>query len=481
MSTQTKPVVLWFRSDLRLAANAALRAAAATGAPVIPVYILDDAAPGEARLGGASRWWLHHSLAALRDDIAKLGGQLLLLRGSTRDCLHQLISAYEPSAVHWNTVYEPWARELDQQLAAAFGADLELAQHGGSLLLEPGSLLNGSGAPFKVFTPFYKALLAQYDHVTPGALPAKLNWASAGGDAALDDWELLPTRPDWASGFVPAWTPGEAGAQAALERFIDDAMRQYTEQRDVPDVRGTSRLSPHLRCGEITPGQIWDTVQFAMASRAREQRGGTGFLREVVWREFSYHLLHFWPTLPHAPFRENFAHFPWQSDPDMLRAWQAGQTGYPLVDAGMRELWATGWMHNRVRMVVASFLVKHLLIPWQDGAAWFWDTLVDADLANNSASWQWVAGCGADAAPYFRIFNPVLQGTKFDPEGNYVKRWVPELAAVPAKHVHAPWEMKPAAAAAIGLQLGIDYPMPMVDHATARARALAAFEQIKTG
>jgi deoxyribodipyrimidine photo-lyase len=333
-----------------------------------------------------------------------------------------------------------------------------------------------------VFTPFYKTCLDLEPPKPPLPRPDKVptpdTWPA--GDA-LGDWGLLPSKPDWAGGMREAWEPGEAGAEARLVDFLDNTMAGYGDGRNRPDKPGTSRLSPHLHFGEISPHQCWHAVEDRLASGDGGGRGGRSFLRELVWREFSHHLLFHWPDLPAKPFRPEFGAFPWERDEEALKAWQQGRTGYPIVDAGMRELWQTGWMHNRVRMITASFLIKHLLVPWQDGEAWFWDTLVDADLANNAASWQWVAGSGADAAPYFRIFNPILQGKKFDPNGDYVRCYVPELANLDTAYLHAPWEAPAEALDQVGIKLGDTYPQPMVDHAKARQRALAAYQGIKNG
>ena len=477
--TREPPAIVWFRSDLRLGDHPALTAAAAGGRPVAAVFILDDSAPGRWRLGGAARWWLHHSLSRLAADLRARGGHLLLRRGDTPDILASLVSEVGADAVYWNRVHEPWAHELDELVRSKLHGQVELHRSPANLLVQPGQLLNGSGEPFKVFTPFYKKLLREVEPRAALPVPDNLQFAPQASSETLEAWRLLPTEPDWAAEFSARWEPGEDGAERALQQFAESTMSSYMDHRDSPQVRGTSRLSPHLRFGEISPVQVWHSIRQLAAARASDTRGAEGFLRELVWREFSYHLLHFWPQLPWEPFREQFAAFPWERDAEALAAWQQGRTGYPLVDAGMRELWQTGWMHNRVRMVVASFLVKHLMVPWQDGAEWFWDTLVDADLANNSASWQWVAGCGADAAPYFRIFNPILQGKKFDPEGDYVRRWVPELDRVPGPFIHEPWRMSAAAAAAAGVQLDLDYPLPIVDHAEARARALDAFNELQ--
>jgi deoxyribodipyrimidine photo-lyase len=346
--------------------------------------------------------------------------------------------------------------------------------------MEPWRIKTRQGEPYKVFTPFWKALRAAMPPDRPLAAPEHVRGVMSGPESdRLDDWGLLPTMPDWAGGLREAWTPGEAGARARLEAFLEEGLDRYADGRDRPDRSGTSRLSPHLHFGEVSPRQAWHGALGAQASRDLPERQVGAFLRELGWREFCLHLLHHWPRLPVQAWRSDFAAFAWAEDRAGLSAWQAGRTGYPIVDAGMRELWRTGWMHNRVRMVAASFLVKHLLIPWQDGEAWFWDTLVDADLASNAANWQWVAGSGADAAPYFRIFNPVLQGRRFDPDGAYVRQWVPELGRLPANHVHAPWEAPAAVLEGAGVRLGIDYPHPLVDHKAARKRALAAFDAIR--
>ncbi len=466
----TAPTVVWFRQDLRLADNPALDAAIARGAPLVAVYVLDDDTPGDWKAGGASRWWLHHSLASLAKNLDDLGQRLVLRRGAADEIIKALVEEVGAGAVFWNRCYEPSAIARDTKLKSGLGErDVEVASFNGSLLVEPWTVKTKSGDPFKVFTPFWRAVQEGDPMDAPSDRPEKLPAAPDGVDSDdLDDWELLPTKPDWAGGMRDAWTPGEAGARDRLARFLDDAIADYAAARDRPDSETTSRLSPHLHFGEISPRQVWQALDDA----DRAPKGTAKFRSELGWREFSYHLLHQFPKLPEENFRPEFDAFPWQPDEAHLRAWQRGRTGVPIVDAGMRELWGIGWMHNRVRMVVASFLVKHLLQPWQDGARWFWDTLVDADLANNSASWQWVAGCGADAAPYFRVFNPVLQGEKFDPKGDYVRCWVPELADVPDKYVHKPWEMGSPPK---------DYPAPLVDIGEGRRRALAAYDEVKGG
>jgi deoxyribodipyrimidine photo-lyase len=470
-----RPVIFWFRQDLRLADNPGLTAAVETGRPVVPVFILDDGAASPWPPGGAGRWWLHHSLAALGRDLEALAGRpaLGLRRGAAEAVLRGLVAGTGAAALFWNRCYEPAAIERDTHLKQCLGAEgIEIRSFAASLLHEPWTVKTAQDGPYQVFTPFYRAwsnrppappLPKPARIETPAILPASLD---------LADFRLLPKR-DWAAGFPRIWTPGEAGAMTRLDDFLGGPVAAYRRARDRPDHGGTSRLSPHLHFGEIGPRQIRAAVQLRCGPA-----DGEPYLRQLAWREFSHHLLFHFRDLPAAPLRPAFERFPWRDDPPALAAWQQGRTGYPIVDAGMRELWTTGWMHNRVRMIAASFLVKDLLLPWQAGEAWFWDTLVDADLANNAASWQWVAGSGADAAPYFRIFNPVLQGRRFDPDGAYVRRWVPELARLPADYVQAPWEAPPEVLRQAAVELGGTYPKPIVDHAAARARALDAFTTI---
>jgi len=465
-----------------LADNAALSAAVATGRPVIPLYILDEKTPGRWAPGGASRWWLHHSLKALAQTLEAAGGRLVLRRGVAPELLPALVDQTGATAIYFTRCYEPYAADLERKLESLLrGKSVGCRRFGGNLLFEPESAATKTGQPYRVFTPFYKACLNLPRPKAPLAAPTRLAMPPAMPQSdRLEEWRLLPDRPDWAGGLRESWKPGEVGAGLRLENFLENTIAGYNDLRDRPDRPGTSRLSPHLRFGEISPRQCWYLVSTFMDSRGAQGDGGAhAFLRELIWREFSYHLLHHWPSLPASPFRAEFTDFAWTEDRSTLAAWQKGLTGYPIVDAGLRELWHSGWMHNRVRMIVASFLVKDLLIPWQDGAAWFWDTLVDADLANNSASWQWVAGCGADAAPYFRVFNPVLQGRKFDPDGAYVRRWIPELAELSNASIHEPWQAGDDSLRQCGVVLGKTYPRPVVDHATARKRALAALEDLK--
>ena len=481
-----RPTLLWFRQDLRLQDNPALQAAMARGAAVIPVYILDDAGDGKWPAGGASRWWLHHSLASLDATLRMHGSRLVIARGNARGVLRELVNATEAGAVYWNRRYEPAGIARDRAIKTEFAAGgIETTSFNSALLNEPHTIKNKQDRPFQVFTPYWRNCLA-----LPVAAPAKFasqvipppaKWPRS---LELGDLSLLPPVK-WTLGLADTWQPGEAGGAKRLRLFAARAMASYADQRNRPDVDGTSMLSPWLHYGEIGPRQIWAAVK----AHSKESgifppsNGARVFLSEVGWREFAHHLLFHFPSTPEQPLREEFAHFPWANDPGGMKlgAWQRGITGYPFVDAGMRQLWHSGWMHNRVRMVVASFLVKHLRLPWTEGAAWFWDTLVDADLANNTLGWQWSAGCGADAAPYFRIFAPVLQGVKFDPNGDYVRRWVPELAKLPTSHLHAPWEAPADVLAAAGVRLGDTYPRPLVDHGEARAAALAAFKQLRSG
>jgi deoxyribodipyrimidine photo-lyase len=472
MSGQT-PAIVWFRQDLRLSDNPALMAAITTGQPILALYVLDQT--GDRPLGGASRWWLHHSLTALAASLADFGASLILRCGPAQDVLADLVTETGAEAVFWNRAYDPAGIARDTAIKTALATrGVAASSFNSGLLFEPWTVKTGAGGPYKVFTAFWRACLSGPAVPPPLAPPVRIAAASARSDD-LADWSLRPTRPDWAGGLAEAWTPGEAGAQARLQDFLEGSVADYGEGRDQPAKAGTSRLSPHLHFGEISPRQVWSATQ----ALAGDTSGAAKFLSEIGWREFSHHLLFHFPHMAGSNLRPAFDAFPWRDDPGELSAWQQGLTGYPIVDAGMRQLWASGWMHNRVRMIAASFLVKDLLADWRQGAAWFWGTLVDADLANNSAGWQWVAGSGADAAPYFRVFNPVLQGETFDPRGDYVRRWVPELARLPPAWIHKPWLAPAPVLSAARVQLGADYPRPIVDHGQARDRALAAFGAIK--
>jgi deoxyribodipyrimidine photo-lyase len=488
---------VWFRLDLRLADNPALQAASALGGPVIPVYVAatdDEPADGWAP-GAASRLWLHHSLASL-DEALRARGSRLIVRparsGATLQTLAALVEETGAGAITWNRRYEPAAIARDRAIKAALRAQgVEVATFNSSLLHEPWTVQTRDQRPYQVFTPFWKACLQAPEPLrpqdAPTAIAAPTRWPASTELATLK----LQPRVNWATGIRAAWRPGEAGARERLLALCDHRVDDYAGQRDRPAVAGTSQLSPHLHFGEIGPRQIWHALREradtspttgrpTMRAGAERQEDGTGaYLRELGWREFAHHLLFHFPSTPERPLRPSYQAFPWLSSRDDLRAWQRGLTGYPLVDAGMRQLWSTGWMHNRVRMIVASFLVKDLLLPWQAGARWFWDTLVDADLAQNTLGWQWSAGCGADATPYFRIFNPVTQGRRFDPDGDYVRRWVPELAGLQGGTIHAPWELSAADRSRAGITLGQTYPQRIVDHAWARDRALAALGTIR--
>lgn len=480
------PVIFWFRRDLRLTDNPALSCAVETGRPVIPVFILDEETDTGTIPGAASRWWLHRSLEALRDRLREKGAGLVLRRGKAAEVLPGLAADTGADTIFFCRGYDAGLVAQEEALHDALAeTDVKPRRFSGSLFFEPEKIGTGAGSPYRVFTPFWKACLERSDEIGPGLEEPARIYAPDGPPRSddLGDWGLLPENPNWAEGFEEPWRPGEAGAQDRLGDFMDEAMGAYRSDRDRPGIDGTSRLSPHLHFGEIGPRQCWNVVRHTIDRRSGLEPGGDAFLREIGWREFCQHLLFHWPEMTDQPFREEFARFPWADEDEdterCLRAWQRGKTGYPIVDAGMRQLWQTGWMHNRVRMVAASLLCKHLLVHWRHGAEWFEDTLVDADLANNRAGWQWVAGSGADAAPYFRVFNPVLQGEKFDPRGDYVRRFVPELAELPDKHVHAPWDAPRAVLEKAGVTLGETYPLPIVEHSKGRTRALDAYEVMK--
>ena len=473
-----RPVIHWFRKDLRLTDNPALSSAAESGHPVLAVYILEDDDSDPWAPGGASRWWLHHSLEALDQSLKTFGNKLILRRGQPQEVLRKLVTETGAMAVYCTSLTEPHAIKVDSELRNSLnelGTGFRAVD--GNLIFPPESIKTKNGEPYKVFTPFYKTCLKKFPPPAPLPAPKKLPGIKEPiRSDSLKQWRLLPEKPDWSAGWLDMWTPGEQGALSRLDLFLERSAVEYGTQRDRPDIFGTSRLSPHLHFGEISPRTCWHHSLARIKPELQDDL--KSFFRQIVWREFSHHLLYYWPDFLEEPFRPEFRRFPWARNEEALHRWQLGLTGYPIVDAGMRELWATGWMHNRVRMIAASFLVKHLLIPWQDGAAWFWDTLVDANLANNSVSWQWVAGCGVDAAPFFRIFNPVLQGRKFDPDGGYVRRWIPELANLPNKHIQQPWTTPKYLLENSGISLGNNYPHPIVDHLAARHRALNMFRKL---
>lgn len=475
--------LVWFRQDLRLTDNPALFEALERGYAVIPVYIYAPSEEAKWPPGGASCFWLHHSLKSLSSDLQKFKSKLVLRSGgSSLDELRSLLKETGATAVFWNRRYEPAAIERDTRIKEALLQDkIEVRSHNASLLFEPWTILNKSDKPFRVYTPFWRHCISLPEPPVPLARPASIpSPAQFPESVNLEDLHLEP-QINWAEGIRQAWTPGEGGAQAQVEKLLSGVLEHYAEGRNRPDRVGVSRLSPYLHFGEIGPRQIWHRVKDEVSTKsgARSKEGAQVYLKEVIWREFAYHLLYHFPHTESVPLDEKYKQFPYQRDGLALKRWQKGLTGYPLVDAGMRELWTTGWMHNRVRMVVGSFLVKDLLLPWQSGAKWFWDTLVDADLASNTMGWQWVAGCGADAAPYYRVFNPVLQGKKFDPDGDYVRKWVPELAALDGDKIHTPWLLSEEELTQAGIVLGDTYPRPIVDHSVARLRALDALKSIK--
>lgn len=473
----TAPVIIWFRQDLRVADNPALSAAA--GRRVLPVFVLNDRSAGLSAYGGASRWWLHYSLVALGADLAARGARLHIMRGHAPSLLAELARAVGAEEVHSGWLVEPSARFHEQALSERLATDgRRLVLHCSTHLLHPATIVAGSGRPYTVYAPFAKKVLERGDPPPPLDAPARLDGVVPPSPGLpIEALGLLPRPPvpNWAAEFPTAWKPGEAGARERLMRFAKPAfLRDYPTRRNDPAVEGSSGLSPHLRWGEVSPRQVWHAAREAGGEHA------VPFLKEIVWREFSHHLLWHRPEIQHRALRPQFEAFPFEPDGRLLDAWQRGCTGYPIVDAGMRQLWRIGWMHNRVRMVASSLLVKHLLQPWQDGAAWFMDTLVDADPGNNSASWQWIAGSGTDSAPYFRVFNPILQGEKFDPEGGYVRRWVPELTRMPSRFIHRPYDAPEELRRAAGVDEAA-YPRPVVDHAEGRARALAALRATAKG
>ena len=462
-----KLAIFWFRRDLRLTDNPGLRAALEAAETVLPVYLWSPEDEGEWAPGAASRWWLHHSLAALDASLRDKGSRLLIRSGPAAATLEQLVNETGAGGVFWNRLYEPAMVARDTAIKEQLReAGIEAHSCNAALLHEPWALETGKGEPYRVFTPFWKAALQRPAPDTPRAAPRNLKAPGRWPDGeSLDALGLMP-RIRWYDGLADAWTPGEAGALARLDDWCEARLGDYAAQRNRPDRDGTSAISPHLHFGELSPRQAWHAAEARRAELS--ERGIESWLRELGWREFAHHVLYHFPSTPTEPMYEKYAAFPWREDHEaMLEAWQRGRTGIPIVDAGMRELWATGWMHNRVRMITASLLVKNIRAPWQAGARWFWDTLVDADLANNTMGWQWTAGSGADAAPYFRIFNPVLQGEKFDPDGAYVKRWVAELADVPAAKIHQPSE-----------SLAKGYPPPILDLKATREEALEALRSI---
>lgn len=476
---KTRAVIYWHRQDLRLEDNQALNWAASQGA-VIPLYINDQQLLDDMYIGEAQKWWLHHSLLVLQKAYHQHKIELILRSGEPKKLLEALLQETQSVVITWNRCYDPQSIARDMQLKEYFTAKgVQVKTFNSSLLTEPSKILNKTSGFYKVFTPYWKNCLQVIAVADLLPVPHLTGFTKKIESENLDDWKFLPTHPNWANGFNEYWQPGAQGAQDKMDLFMKNALNGYHEKRDIPGYAGTSQISPHLKFGEVGPRQIWHAVH-KIAEKSSHNQDIDRYLAELGWREFSYYLLFHFPQLMHKPFNASFSGFPWVTNEKYLEAWQKGMTGYPMVDAGMRQLWHTGWMHNRVRMIVGSFLTKHLLISWKKGAEWFLYTLVDADIANNCASWQWVSGSGADAAPYFRIFNPIMQGEKFDPQGQYIRKWIPEIANLPDKYIHSPWEASKELLEKSGIILGRTYPKPIVDHSKARTMALEAYAAIKS-
>lgn len=482
--SEKAPVILWFRRDLRIADNPAFIQASQLEVPIVPVFLWTPKEESSWPLGEASQWWLHQSLKALKKSLYQHYQSELVLRsgGSSLKLLEEIIAETGAQRVFWNRCYEPFIIKRDKKIKSVLlEKNIEVKSFNALLLVEPWQISTQADKPYQVFTPFWKALQALPHIEKAQSVSCKVQFYSKKLDSlSLPDLKLEP-KIDWTTGLSESWVPGEAGAKKQWSSFLTETWKEYLDKRDFPAVEATSRISPHLHFGEISPRAIWHGLRKKLQEdlSTQQRKNLEGFLRELAWREFAYHLLFHFPHTPEKALREKYQDFPWIEDKELLQCWQQGQTGYPLVDAGMRELWHTGWMHNRVRMIVASFLVKDLFISWQQGAKWFWDTLVDADLANNTLGWQWTAGCGADAAPYFRIFNPSSQAKKFDPEGEYIKKWVPELSQLPLKYLFEPWKAPQEVLEEAQVKLGQDYPELIIDHAWARERALDVFKKLK--
>lgn len=478
------PVVVWFRTAFRLSDNQAWNAALDSGSPVIPCFIWTQEEVDRLATGPASRWWLHRSLLALDGELRRHGLRLAVFRGhSTADVLEKVVRVNKAAAVHAGRAYDPLGRAQESHISSLLArARVRLCLYRDLTLVDPWEIFSQAGKPYSVFTPFWRKLQPDLSFVVPEGGPRRRARAPEPWPASLTVLDLdLADDVRQGDRLGALWNCGERAAGEALARFIETGLCRYHEMRDRPDCEGTSRLSPHLHFGEISAARVVSAIEQAVQEEGKSSlgqelsRSKEVFLSELGWRDFAYYLLWHFPQIATQPLRPEFASFPWENDEEALSAWQEGRTGYPLVDAGMRQLAQTGWMHNRVRMVVASFLAKDLLIRWQVGASWFLQTLVDADLASNSLGWQWSTGCGVDAVPYYRVFNPVVQGRQHDPTGAYVRKWVPELAKLDNRWIHRPWQAPREELLRAGVQLGVTYPTPIVDHVAARARALLLF------
>jgi len=473
--------ILWIHNDFRLHDNLALAEAAGFD-ELIPVYIWDERNSNPWKTGGASKWWLHQTLQIFQKRLVELGSDLILLKGPPEEQLKQIAIRSGASTVLWNRSYDPSESNIVKSAQNALHSLLDFKSLQGNILCSPEELRKKDGSPYLVYTPFWKNFLAKYAVTNPTKkknlppLPKEV----IGTGFCVEDLNLLSDSL-WHEAFHKCWKPGEEEALKKVRRFFKKNLQRYNKDRDFPEIEGTSMLSPHFHFGEIHPQQVLRMIADEYGDLKKiHDPNIIQFMKEILWREFSYHLLQHFPNMPNYPIREMYKSFPWKKNKKGFAAWTKGETGYPIVDAGMRQLWKTGWMHNRVRMITASFLVKHLGISWQEGEKWFWDTLVDADLANNAQGWQWIAGCGVDAAPFFRIFNPIMQGEKFDPTGKYVARWCPELEKLPPKWIYRPWEAPPKELAKANITLGVDYPYPIVDHKEARDQALWNYDRMRT-
>ena len=471
--------IYWIRQDLRLSDNPALTASVKNGS-IIPIYILDDKNPKEHKIGSSSKIWLHYSLQKLQKQF---DNKLIFSIGNPEVILTELCQSESISNIFWNRVYEPWSISRDKKIKENMKKEgVEINTFNGSLLWEPWQVLKNDGTPYRVFTPYYRrGCLNANEPRRPLEKPRKIDYFEVKNFKCLtiDQLNLLPKHA-WKEKIIETWNIGEKAANKRLDEFVESELNDYKEGRNFPSKKNVSRLSPHLHWGEISPNTVWFKVWDLNQLGIQHQQDTDTFLSEMGWREFSNYLLYYFPELPRKNLQKKFDNFSWDNNPLFLKAWQKGQTGYPIIDAGMRELWSTGYMHNRLRMIVGSFLVKNLLLHWHEGEKWFWDCLVDANLASNSSGWQWIAGCGADAAPYFRIFNPITQGLKFDADGDYVRKFVPEISLLPNKFLFNPWEAPDDILKKANVKLGENYPKPIVDIKTSRQKALSAFAKLKS-